>query len=280
MTEVGTPFLDVRHLTMRFGGLVAVNDLSFQARRGEVTALIGPNGCGKTTVLNCLTGFYRPPVGRIQLRSNGHSPFLLERMEGFRIAREARVIRTFQNPRLFAGMSALENLIVAQHADLMQASVLSLASLIGLPRHCRAMKQAMDRARYWLDKVDLTHAADHAAATLPQASQRRLEIARALCARPRLLCLDEPAAGLNPIEIRQLKRLLMGLRREHDLSMLLIERDMNVVMAISDHVIVLCQGVGIADGTPEQICANPAAIRAYLASPPGADVVPGMGIAC
>jgi len=280
MKEIGAPLLDVEHLTMRFGGLVAVNDVSFQARRREVTALVGPNGAGKSTVLNCLTGFYRPPVGRMQLHSGRSTPFLLERMETFHIAREAGVIRTFRNPRLFAGMSVLENLIVAQQADLMRGSGLSPVSLIALPHYRRAARRAVDRARYWLDRFDLAHVADRAAGGLSYALQRRLEIARAMCARPRLLCLDEPAAGLNTAEILQLKRMLAALRGEDDLSILLLAQNMSIVSSVADHVVVLDRGVAIEDGTPEQIRASSAVTRAYISVPPGADIVTSMDIAC
>jgi branched-chain amino acid transport system ATP-binding protein len=280
MMEAGTPLLEVDHLTMRFGGLVAVDDLSFQARRQEITALIGPNGAGKTTVLNCLTGFYRPPTGRMQLHAGCPTPFLLERMETSRIVREAGVVRTFQKARLFSSMSVLENLIVAQHPRLMRGSGLSPASLIGLPRYRRAAREALDRGRHWLDRLDLAHAADRAAGALSYAMQRRLEIARAICARPRLLCLDEPAAGLNAAEILELKKLLIALRGEEDFSILLLEHDMSLATVVADHVIVLDRGASIADGTSEQIRAKPAVLRAYLGSPPGSEVVPSVSIAC
>lgn len=279
MSDPGSPLLEVDHLTMRFGGLVAVNDLSFQMRPGEITAIIGPNGAGKTTVFNCLTGFYRPRVGRMQLHGERGRVFLLERMEGFRIAHDAHVIRTFQNVRLFAGMTVLENLLVAQHADLMRASVFSLAGLMSLPRYRSAERAAVNRARFWLDKAGLIHVADDRAGGLPYGLQRRLEIARSMCARPRLLCLDEPAAGLNPRETQALKKLLLDLKREHGLSILLIEHDMSVVMKISDHVIVLERGIAIADGRPEQVRIDPAVIRAYLGAPQTAEVVP-QGVAC
>jgi branched-chain amino acid transport system ATP-binding protein len=267
--------LDVEHLTMRFGGLVAVSDLSFRVGQGEITALIGPNGAGKTTVFNCLTGFYRPRVGRLQLNVNARLPFLLERMEAFRIAREARVIRTFQNVRLFARMSVFENLLVAQHAALTDVSVVS--SLLALPSYGKAARKAVERARYWLDKMDLTSAANDMAGNLPYGPQRKLEIARAMCAEPRLLCLDEPAAGLNPRESEVLNRLLLEIRREHGISVLLIEHDMRVVMRISDHVVVLDHGVAIADGTTESVRRDPAVIRAYLGASEAEAVVPARG---
>jgi branched-chain amino acid transport system ATP-binding protein len=195
--EDRVPLLAVEHLTMRFGGLIAVGDLSFIAYRDEITAIIGPNGAGKTTVFNCLTGFYRPSAGRIVMHIDGES-LLLDQIAGFRIARRARVARTFQNIRLFAGMTVLENLIVAQHNPLMAASGFSIAGLLGLPRYRAAERAALERAQYWLDKLALTERADRLAGVLPYGAQRRLEIARALCTGPALLCLDEPAAGLHP----------------------------------------------------------------------------------
>ena len=280
MSLEGPALLDVEHLTMRFGGVIAINDLSFQARHGEITSIIGPNGAGKTTLFNCLTGFYRPPVGRMQFHRKGGDPLLLERMETFRIAREARIVRTFQNVRLFAGMSVLENLMVAQHAELIRSSVFSLAGLVNLPSYSRAMKKALGRARFWIDRLGLTEFADQPAGNLPYGSQRRLEIARAMCASPRLLCLDEPAAGMNPRESQELNVLLLDLRREHALSILLIEHDMSVVMQISDQVIVLDHGVCISAGTPDQVRADPSVIRAYLGAPETDDVVSRIGVAC
>src|SRR6478735_2359808 len=149
------PILDVVHLSMRFGGIVAVNDLSFSAKRGDITALIGPNGAGKTTVFNCITGFYKPSTGTMQLAHDDGTTYLLERLFDFRISKEARVARTFQNIRLFSGMTALENLMVAQHTVLMRASGLSLFGLLGLPVYRNAEKEAIDLARYWLDRVGL-----------------------------------------------------------------------------------------------------------------------------
>lgn len=258
-----TPLLAVEHLTMRFGGLVAIDDLSFDAARGNITAIIGPNGAGKTTVFNCLTGFYKPSVGRLTLADGVGRQFLLERMDGFRIAR-AGIARTFQNIRLFPAMSVLENLIVAQHQKLMAASMFSVAGLFGLARYRNAENAAVDLARYWLDRVGLVDDADRVAGQLPYGAQRRLEIARAMCTEPALLCLDEPAAGLNPRESGELNELLLDIRKQHGIGLLLIEHDMNVVMGISDHIVVLDYGRKIADGTPEQIRNDPAVIRAYL----------------
>jgi branched-chain amino acid transport system ATP-binding protein len=258
------PLLDVEHLTMRFGGLVAIDDVSFEAAEKQITAIIGPNGAGKTTVFNCLTGFYKPTVGRLALNHPMAGTFLLEQMEGFRIPEKAGVARTFQNIRLFGAMSVLENLIVAQHNKLMHASAFTFGGLLGLSRYRRAEAKAVDLARYWLDRVGLTDRADWDAANLPYGDQRRLEIARAMCTQPVLLCLDEPAAGLNPRESADLNQLLIYIRDEHRIGLLLIEHDMNVVMGISDHIVVLDYGRKISDGSPEQVRNDPAVIRAYL----------------
>ena len=262
--SVAAPILDVQHLTMRFGGLVAVDDLSFEARRGDITALIGPNGAGKTTVFNCITGFYKPTVGMLKLTHPDSRTFLLERLDDYRIASQARVARTFQNVRLFPGMTVLENLLVAQHNPLMRASGYTVGGILGLGGYRRAEKEAIDFACYWLEKIGLVDRADDAAGELPYGGQRHVEIARAMCTRPVLLCLDEPAAGLNPRESRELDQLLLSIRSDADVSILLIEHDMGVVMEISDRIIVLDYGKKIADDTPAAVRADPAVIAAYL----------------
>ena len=256
--------LHVDHLSMRFGGIVAVNDLSFTAKRGDITALIGPNGAGKTTVFNCITGFYKPTTGMMRLVHEDRREFLLERLFDYRISKVAKVARTFQNIRLFAGMTALENLMVAQHNALMLASGYTFLGLVGAPGFRRAERDAIERARYWLDRIGLTARADAAAGNLPYGDQRRLEIARAMCSEPALLCLDEPAAGLNARESDELSELLRAIRKDHGTSILLIEHDMSVVMEISDCIFVLDHGVKIAAGTPREIRDDPKVIAAYL----------------
>jgi branched-chain amino acid transport system ATP-binding protein len=280
------PVLKVENLTMRFGGLVAVNALSFNAAKGQITALIGPNGAGKTTVFNCITGFYKPTEGRIALRHGSNAAwdmmdaltgkadrsmrrgsdelFLLERLPDFLVSQQAHVARTFQNIRLFQGMTVLENLLVAQHNRLIKASGYSIFGVLGLPIYRQAEAASIEKAKYWLDKTGLTERADDPAGDLPYGAQRRLEIARAMCTEPVLLCLDEPAAGLNPRESAELSTLLRSIKADHDASILLIEHDMSVVMEISDHVVVLDYGTKISDGTPDVVKNDPKVVAAYL----------------
>jgi len=261
------PLLAVEHLTMRFGGLVAIDDVSFEVGRQDITALIGPNGAGKTTVFNCITGFYKPTEGMITLAQPGGRRFYLERLPDHDINAEARVARTFQNIRLFPGMTVLENLMVAQHNVLSRASGFTIGAILGLGHFAWAEKQAVELARYWLERVGLVDRADDAAGDLPYGDQRRLEIARAMCTRPLLLCLDEPAAGLNARESDGLNELLYAIRDQERIAIFLIEHDMSVVMRISDHIIVLDYGKKIADGTPEVVRNDPHVIAAYIGVP-------------
>ncbi len=255
--------LAVSGLTMRFGGLKAVDNLSFETRKGDITAVIGPNGAGKTTVFNCVTGFYRPTAGTILLTHTNGERYPLQRMPGHRIAAAAKVARTFQNVRLFAGMTVLENLLVAQHNTLMAATGFGVLAVLGLGRYRVAEAAGMEKARHWLDAIGLTTRADDPAGALPYGAQRRLEIARAMCIDPVLLCLDEPAAGLNPRESEELNQLLLRIR-DRGCSLLMIEHDMGVVMRISDHIVVLDHGKKISDGAPAAVRADPAVIAAYL----------------
>lgn len=249
------PLLLVNNLCMRFGGLLAVNNVVLMLNEGEIVSLIGPNGAGKTTVFNCLTGFYRPSSGSIKLRDRE-----LAGLAGQQIARMG-VVRTFQHVRLFKEMTVVENLLVAQHQHLKSGV---FAGLLKTPTFRRAEADALERAAVWLDRVGLLEFSNRQAGNLAYGQQRRLEIARCMVTRPELLMLDEPAAGLNPKETDELNELIADLRNHHQVSVLLIEHDMKLVMDISDRIYVVNQGTPLAQGSPEEVRNNPDVIRAYL----------------
>ncbi|MEI2605405.1 high-affinity branched-chain amino acid ABC transporter ATP-binding protein LivG [Erwinia aphidicola] len=249
------PLLAVNGLMMRFGGLLAVNNVELELRPQEIVSLIGPNGAGKTTVFNCLTGFYRPTGGSIKLGDQQ-----LAGLPGQKIARMG-IVRTFQHVRLFREMTVIENLLVAQHQHL-KSGVFS--GLLKTPAFRKAESEALDRAATWLERVGLLSLANRQAGNLAYGQQRRLEIARCMVTRPEILMLDEPAAGLNPKETHELDELIAELRSQHNVSVLLIEHDMKLVMGISDRIYVVNQGKPLANGTPDEIRNNPDVIRAYL----------------
>lgn len=247
--------LQVSGLTMRFGGLLAVNNVSLELNRGEIVSLIGPNGAGKTTIFNCLTGFYKPADGQILLRGKP-----VQGLSGQAIARLG-MIRTFQHVRLFREMTVIENLLVAQHQQLKTGL---FSGLLKTPAFRRAQSEALDRAATWLERIGLLEHANRQASNLAYGDQRRLEIARCMVTQPEILMLDEPAAGLNPKETKELDELIAELRNHHNTTILLIEHDMKLVMGISDRIYVVNQGTPLANGTPEEIRNNPDVIRAYL----------------
>ncbi len=247
--------LDVNGLTMRFGGLVAVNRVNLKVKHRQIVSVIGPNGAGKTTVFNCLSGFYIPTEGSVMLRNEQ-----IAGLKDYQISRKG-LVRTFQHVRLFSKMTVIENMLVAQHRHL---NTNLFSGLFKTPSYRRLEREAMDHAAQWLKEVDLLQFANREAGNLSYGQQRRLEIARCMVTQPELLMLDEPAAGLNPNETKELDELIIKLRDEHEISILLIEHDMSLVMGISDHIYVIAQGTPLANGTPDEVKNNPDVIKAYL----------------
>jgi ABC-type branched-subunit amino acid transport system ATPase component len=255
-------FLDIHGLSISFGGLAALADVSLEVTEGEIFALIGPNGAGKTTVFNVLTGLYRPSAGRISFRGEN-----LLRLAPHEIARRG-VRRTFQNTEMFRALTALDNVLVGEHARLRGGL---LAGALGLPSVRREEARARERSVEALRRLSLGDVADVEAGSLPLGQQKRLEIARALVGEPSLLLLDEPAGGLNPTETRRLMELICHLRDDRGLTILLVEHDMNLVMEISDRVAVLHYGRKIAEGKPREIAADATVVEAYLGSDDAGD---------
>jgi len=247
--------LEVQNLSMRFGGLLAVDQVSLDVKDREIVSIIGPNGAGKTTVFNCLSGFYKPTGGKILFQGQE-----IQGKPDYKISRLG-MVRTFQHVRLFSSMTVVENLLVAQHRHL---NTNLLAGLLKTPDYRERERKSLDRAAYWLERVGLMDLANREAGNLAYGQQRRLEIARCMVTEPRLLMLDEPAAGLNPAETKDLNQLIVSLKEDYDVSVVLIEHDMGLVMDISDRINVINQGRPLASGTPDEIRQNDDVIKAYL----------------
>ncbi len=257
METAGVPVLKLEHLTMQFGGVIAVNDFSMHIDQGEIVALIGPNGAGKTTAFNCVTSVYQPTGGRIYFKDQEigsgrihHTPDKITRMG---------IARTFQNIRLFSGMTVMDNVMTAMHLR-------RKSNLVTQMLHINAEEERANREKAWklLETVGLTDVAEEMATSLPYGKQRLLEIARALATDPVLLLLDEPAAGMNPQETAELGEFIVRIKEQFNLTVFMIEHHMNLVMDISDRIYVLDFGKPIANGTPEEVQQNPVVIAAYL----------------
>ena len=257
MNDTNAALLSIDHVTMQFGGLTALNDVDFSINTGEILGLIGPNGAGKTTCFNVMTGVYQPTQGQVVF--DGKSLGNLQRHKITKLG----IARTFQNIRLFAEMTALENVQVG--ADVHHKASVG-AAMLHLPQHKRDEQHGLDRAMELLTFMGIADRAHDAAKNLPYGYQRRLEIARALATEPKLLCLDEPAAGFNPAEKIELMGLIRRIR-DQGYTVLLIEHDMSLVMGVTDRIVVLDFGRKIAEGLPTEIRENPDVIAAYLGEP-------------
>ncbi len=254
------PILHVNQLSMDFGGLRAVDRLDLEIRRGEIVALIGPNGAGKTTFFNCITGIYNPTEGEVRIDPPGRQSRRINGLKPNRVT-ELGLARTFQNIRLFQQMTVLENVMIGRHCRLHSGIA---GAVFRPPRTVREEHQAVADSYRILEKIGLERYVNDLAKNLPYGAQRRLEIARALATEPFLLLLDEPAAGMNPQETRDLDQLILRLREQENVSILLIEHDMKLVMSLSDRIYVMDYGKKIAEGTPQQIKNDPVVIKAYL----------------
>ena len=254
------PVLSVKNLTMQFGGLKALDRVNLNIQKGEIAALIGPNGAGKTTFFNCITGIYPPTHGYAQIIPPGKAPIKIRGLKPNMVT-EKGMARTFQNIRLFEGMTVLENVMIGRHCRLNSGI---LGAMFRPRSQKEEEKKAVADAYEILEKIGLEKYVNEMAVNLPYGAQRRLEIARALATDPFILLLDEPAAGMNPQETKELDDLIIWLRENEDLTILLIEHDMKLVMSLSDRIHVVDYGKKIAEGTPEEVKSNPDVIKAYL----------------
>ncbi len=254
------PILNVKNLTMNFGGLKALDNINLKVEKGQIAALIGPNGAGKTTFFNCITGIYQPSKGQIKITPPGKQSQELKGLKTNQVT-EKGLARTFQNIRLFEGMTVLENVMIGRHCRLKSGIISALVRSLSQKNE---EKQAINDSYEILEKIGLDQYVNEMAVNLPYGAQRRLEIARALATDPFLLLLDEPAAGMNPQETQSLDDLIIWLRDNEDLSILLIEHDMKLVMSLSDNIHVVDYGKKIAEGSPKEVKSNPDVIKAYL----------------